>query len=297
MPPQSTRWCFTLNNYAAADMDRLRELAGSCHYLVFGREVGDSGTPHLQGFVIFSERKRLTSAKSAIGNRAHLELARGTSKQAADYCKKENDFEEFGQLPAAQGTTNRFEAFKEWVLEQPSKPTAARVASEFPSIFMQYGRCMEWINLIYPKTRAPMGPYRGYQQRLADVLEGEADDRKIYFIVDQLGGTGKSWFIKKWLSEHDEITQCLAIGKRDDIAHTVDESKRVFLFDLPRSQSEFLQYSILEQLKDKMVFSPKYNSTMKYLEHLPHVVVFMNEPPNMTKLSVDRYKVINWVTI
>lgn len=291
-----TRWCFTLNNFDDADLIRLRGLTDRCKYLVFGREVGESGTPHLQGFAIFNVSTRLNAAKAAIGNRSHLEAARGTNKQASDYCKKDGDFEEFGELPT-QGRTNRFEDFKQWVLEQPRKPTAELVAHEFPSIFLQYGRCMEWIDKIYPRVPPAMGEFRGYQQRLADELQGDADDRTIYFIVDERGGTGKSWFVRKYMSLYHEFTQCLSIGKRDDLAYVIDESKRVFLFDLPRSQSEFLQYSVLEQLKDGMVFSTKYNSRMKIFDHKVHVVVFMNERPNMNKLSTDRYKVVNWVSV
>lgn len=297
MPQQGKRWCFTLNNYVAADETRLRDLAGRCEYLVYGREVGESGTPHLQGFIVFNTNHRFTAAKAALGDRYHLELARGTSGQASLYCKKENDFEEFGQLPTGGGKTNRFDDFKTWVLEQPSKPTAAVVAFEFPSIYLQYGRVMEWIDKIYPRVPPTMGDFRGYQASLATILEGDPDDRSVYFVIDERGGTGKSWFVKKWLSMHHEFTQCLSIGKRDDLAYVVDESKRVFLFDLPRSQSEFLQYSVLEQLKDGMVFSTKYNSRMKMFDHKVHVVVFMNEHPDMTKLSADRYKLINWVSI
>lgn len=294
--PQGTRWCFTLNNYGEPDLVRLRELSRSVSYLVYGREVGAQGTPHLQGFVIFPSNRRLPAARAAIGA-AHLERARASSRQASDYCKKEGDFEEFGSLPNEVGKNNRFETFKEWILSQPSKPTPALVAENFPSIYLQYGRCMEYIDLIYPRSHPQLGEFRGYQRRLADELEADADDRRIYFIVDTEGGTGKSWFIKKWMSLYADSTQCLSIGKRDDLAHVVDESKRVFLFDLPRSSSEFLQYSILEQLKDRMVFSPKYNSRMKFLTHTPHVVVFMNEEPNRAKLSEDRFKVIYWLNI
>jgi len=294
---QQSRFVFTLNNYVDADLQRLRDLGRCCRYLVFGREVGESGTPHLQGFIIFDAPVRFARAKRSLGDRCHIEPARGNTRQASDYCKKDGDYEEFGTCPGPVGKTNRFEDFKEWVLAQPSKPTAATVAEAHPSIYMQYGRCMEWIDLIYPTTFRVEGEYRDYQRRLADRLDAPADDRSVTFVVDERGGTGKSWFIKKYLSNNVERTQVLSIGKRDDLAHAINERKSVFLFDLPRSQSEFLQYSVLEQLKDRMVFSPKYLSRTKTLDTCPHVVVFMNEMPDMNKLSADRYDLIHWLSI
>ena len=83
MAIQSKRWCFTLNNYTEEEYNELKEV--DCKYIVIGKGVGESGTPHLQGFVIFSNTKRLAAVKR-INGRAHWEKARGTSEQAADYC-------------------------------------------------------------------------------------------------------------------------------------------------------------------------------------------------------------------
>lgn len=295
---QSTRWCFTLNNYSPQDVIFLTELGSEVKYLVFGREVaGTTGTPHLQGFVIFHTNKRLNAAKLAISNRAHLEIARGTSEQASTYCKKENDFEEFGSLPGPVGKTNRYDVFKEWVLAHPTKPSSLEVALEFPSIFMGNGRCMEFVDIIYPNVIPCPGEYNNRQQALADSLAVEADDRKITFIVDIVGNTGKSWFIKKFSSLNPGRVQVLSVGKRDDLAFAIDETKQFFFFDLPRSSAEFLQYTVLEQLKDRCVMSNKYQSRVKFIKNNPHVVVFMNERPDMSKLSSDRYNIINWVTL
>lgn len=316
--PEVTRYVFTTNNYTPADETHVRSAAADVRYLVFGFETGESGTPHLQGFVIFNHSKTLGQAKRAIGPRAHLERARGSNLDASNYCKKgiqsheewvalkekgpnfgkEAVFEEFGSFPPEPNKTHRFDAFKEWVLAHPHKPRRDEVATEFPSIFLQYGRCMEWIDLIYPAPQPPTGvELRSYQRRLEERLEQEPDDRKIIFVIDPVGNTGKSFFGKYMYRKHPDDVQILSIAKRDDLCHTVNEHKSIFIFDVPRSQSEFLQYSVLESLKDGLVFSPKYQSRMKMLTKKAHVVVMMNERPDMNKLSTDRYEVINWLSL
>lgn len=294
--PSGTRWCFTLNNWTPAELDLLIEI-GEDHanrgivYLVIGREQGESGTPHLQGFVVLQRNHRRPSVQRTLHlQRAHLEVARGTSLQASTYCKKDGDFLEYGTIPGSkENHRNGFDSFREWALQQPFKPTAAAVALEFPGLFIRYGRIMEWLDLVYPVNINVDGELRPWQRHLAADLESPPDDRKIYFVVDPEGGAGKSWFIKYFYSKHSDDTQILSIGKRDDVAFTIDESRRYFLFDLPRSTGGFLQYSVLEQLKDRIVFSPKYGSRTKVLTHVPHVVVFTNEQPDYTKLSRDRF--------
>lgn len=104
---QSKYWCFTLNNYKPNDVLLLRQLGRRDEvvtYLVFGREgrTTPAGTPHLQGYVELRRRLRLSQLKVLIGQRAHFERRRGTGKEAADYCKKEGDFEEYGTAPTGK---------------------------------------------------------------------------------------------------------------------------------------------------------------------------------------------------
>lgn len=81
-------------------------------------------------------------------------------------------------------------------------------------------------------------------------------------------------------------------GKKADMAYTIIETKRVFFFDCPRSkQGEFIQYDFLEEVKNGYFFSPKYESRFKRLL-TPHIVVMMNEHPDKTKLSADRFTII-----
>lgn len=48
---------------------------------------------------------------------------------------------------------------------------------------------------------------------------------------------------------------------------------------------------IIEQIKNGIYFSGKYESQMKY-DKPPHVVVFSNTMPDQSKLSADRWNIV-----
>lgn len=68
-----------------------------CNYIIYGKELALSGTPHLQGFVAFKEAKSLSSVIKLMPG-CHIEVAK-TVEKAIEYCKKEGDFVERGVAP------------------------------------------------------------------------------------------------------------------------------------------------------------------------------------------------------
>lgn len=292
---QRKRWCFTLNNYTPAEYDRIIGNPDSFEYLVVGKERGESGTPHLQGFFILVTKLRLNQVKALISDRAHFEAARGTPEQASLYCKKDGEFFEHGELPQSQGKRTDFERLKDWIKQLDTPPAHRDIAEEFPSLWGRYRTsCLDFVELFGPRPNICEGEFKPWQRQLDDLINGPPNNRRVTFVVDPRGGKGKSWLTRYWYSKRDDV-QRLSIGKRDDLAFAIDSSKRLFVFDIPRGQSEFLQYSVLEQLKDQLVFSPKYQSSTKVLPHPPHVIVFMNERPDMTKMTRDRYHIFNLI--
>lgn len=81
---RSRNYVFTFNNYP--DLSLVENL--DCRYVIAGREVGESGTPHLQGFVSFSSAKTFNAAKMLLPG-CHIEKAK-TVRAAIDYCRKED---------------------------------------------------------------------------------------------------------------------------------------------------------------------------------------------------------------
>lgn len=292
--PQTRHWCFTCNNYTDVQLSVLRHLAETprVSYLVFGREVGQQGTPHLQGYIVFSQVQRFNQVREALPLGCHIEPKRGTAEQAAAYCKKDGDFEEHGTMPST-GTRGAFEHFVTWCKEQcedgAPPPSERQIANAFPALYVRYRRNLLALAVnVCPPPVMQTGQPNEWQAEMIDVFDHDPDDRKILFVVDPVGGNGKTWLIRYLFSNRDDV-QVLSSGKRDDIAHAVDVSKRLFLFSIPRGGMEFLQYQVLEMLKDRMVFSPKYNSQMKMFPTNVHVVVFSNELPKMEAMTADRY--------
>ncbi|XP_052806522.1 uncharacterized protein LOC128235765 [Mya arenaria] len=83
-------WCWTINNYTREDCELLETV--DVQYICYGREVGASGTPHLQGFMQIKKRMRMTAIKKiAPFQKAHLEKRRGTAQEAKDYTSKDDE--------------------------------------------------------------------------------------------------------------------------------------------------------------------------------------------------------------
>jgi len=81
---------------------------GSVVYAICGKEVGESGTPHLQSYIYYKNQKHVTATnlaklKEAWGsNRYHVEAAKGSPQENDKYCSKDGDFERHGVLPVSQ---------------------------------------------------------------------------------------------------------------------------------------------------------------------------------------------------
>jgi len=102
----STKWCYTVNNWTETDYATFAAI--DCKYQVIGKETGDSGTPHLQGYIVFQTNKRISALKK-LHPTAHFEPAKGSHIQASDYCKKDGEFAEFGDFPSSRNDNGKRE--------------------------------------------------------------------------------------------------------------------------------------------------------------------------------------------
>lgn len=294
---ESKFWCFTLNNPTDDQEQAVTDFlsSGDVTYGIFGREVGDSGTPHYQGFVILDRSRRLSFLRRKFQAHWTRRHANSTNEQARDYCRKDGDFEEFGTFPVGQqGKRTDLDALVAWAdaftVEHGRPPSSPDIAKHQPQAYLKYPRFRALCAHRAPARRLEFGEPNDWQLELADRLSNDADDRTVEFIVDPDGGKGKTWFCR-WMLTHNASTQILGIGKKSDIAYMVDETKSIFLFNVGRGQMEYLSYGLLEALKDRLLTSTKYQGSTKVWNTKNHVVVLSNEEPDYEKMTGDRYKV------
>lgn len=78
--------CFTWNHHPDAFATILDGL--DCRYIVAGEELAPTtGTPHLQGYVIWSSAKTVSAVKRLLPG-CHITIARGDHHQNDKYCRK-----------------------------------------------------------------------------------------------------------------------------------------------------------------------------------------------------------------
>lgn len=103
-------FCFTLNNYTNEELIQLQEKGlKEVKYIIVGQEIApETGTPHLQGFVIWRNAKTLKASIKCMPKRSHIEICKGTPYENFLYCKKEGNVSwELGDRPEKVGQGKR----------------------------------------------------------------------------------------------------------------------------------------------------------------------------------------------
>jgi len=148
-----------------------------------------------------------------------------------------------------------------------------------------YNHKSTFIKVIEPK---------GWQLDLKnELLKNCTNDRKIIWIVGN-GNNGKTQFCKYMAVTHNAVV--LTSGAKADLAHALSkcENKDIVLINVTKTQVDYFNYTALEEIKDGMMFASKYDSNM-LIFNSPHVVVFSNDPPELDRLTGDRWD-IRYVT-
>lgn len=128
-------WCFTVNNWNEDQYKKLQELP--CNYMVIGKEIGDNGTPHLQGYLELENAKSFRALKKLLFEEIHLEARKGTAKQASDYTKKGGDFWECGAMSQPQGFRSDLNGAINTMKDTKS---LKKVAEEHPQVYIKFSK-------------------------------------------------------------------------------------------------------------------------------------------------------------
>jgi len=172
-------FCFTLNNYEkvtdessgvtrVAQVEWLRQ---RCTYIVWGKEVGESGTPHLQGYAECKTPIKFDTFVKHCHD-VNVEKRMGPAKAASDYCKKgEQSHDEWKALNvngpnyglnadvfeegmcSNQGKRNDIETCTDMINEGKRM---REVAEDNPQAFVKFHRGLQaYKTLMTPARSAP----------------------------------------------------------------------------------------------------------------------------------------------
>jgi len=149
-------WCFTLNNYTPHQEEHIQTVIKNlARYIVYGREVGDNGTPHLQGYVYFHNQRQHKAVTRLLPG-AWVTPSRGNAEKNRVYCTKQaNGGFEFGEPPmdaevarrkGGAGNAARFAK----AIEDAEKGDFVTIKRDDPQLFLLHGVRLE--SLYTPKA-------------------------------------------------------------------------------------------------------------------------------------------------
>lgn len=136
-------WVFTHNNYPVEVFTHYESLvtSGLARGIVAGRERGESGTDHVQGFVRWAQPRtflwvRRTLCCPGHDGVPHVEPS-VAPKAAIEYCKKEGRFDVYGEPGGSQGERTDLQTACRELLETRDLNA---FKEEYPHLWVKYPR-------------------------------------------------------------------------------------------------------------------------------------------------------------
>lgn len=153
----SKAWCFTLNNPTSNSTPE--EWTDSVAYCVWQLEKGESGTPHLQGYLQLKKKGRLSFLKK-LSSSAHWEMRKFSHQDCVNYCTKESDEKStrldgpwtYGVPTKGQGQRNDLLALKEAADQGQTERAIAMNPETFPA-WAKYYRALGRYQLLSGQKR------------------------------------------------------------------------------------------------------------------------------------------------
>lgn len=158
---KSRGWCFTCNNYTDDDIVRVMDI--DADYIIVGFEVGEQGTPHMQGYFYKKNTYRLNEAKRQLYPHFHIEPQKGTKLEAIVYCMKECKYWEQGKRPC-QGKRSDLDLIHYEI--KSGKKTTAEIAEEFFSKWVVYNRSFEKYERMVTRHKTRLIAYDDTEKEL-----------------------------------------------------------------------------------------------------------------------------------
>lgn len=134
-----------------------------------------------------------------------------------------------------------------------------------------------------------------YQKDILEIIKEEPDDRTIHWYYEEDGKTGKTSLCKHICINNPDAV--FLSGKSSDMKYIIAmraENKlktRIVLFNITRTQEQFISYEGIESIKDGIFCSTKYEGKMIIMDS-PHIFIFANFKPNLATLSNDRWHIV-----
>jgi len=148
-------------------------------------------------------------------------------------------------------------------------------------------------------------PLRTWQKKLFDLLTSDKlpmlKNRKVIWVEDKQGNTGKSWF-RKWLEtgQNQLTVRSLPVSNVDRLmsaVHIINKTTKVDVYTInltkTRGEGESFKdlFSAVEQIKDGHVVDVMYGKYNRSFFDPPVIIIFTNEDllPHIDCLKRDRW--------